>query len=948
MQINRVFLDWTRPALPNAAEYLINRFARRRICDLTDVVVVVPGGRAGRRLREWLVTLCTDRNLSLFPPDITTTGQFPELLYTAKQAFANSLTQQLAWAKALQQTSTDDLKLIMKDVPDRTDDPRWTELGALLQKQHRELAGEGLDFQQVVQIGSLLESFDEAARWTALSHVQAAYLQILNQLQLWDRQTARLYAIQHRECQADKQIVLVGAADMNSAMRQMLDQVADKVTALIVAPERFQNRFDSHGCIVPQVWQNVYVPLDEQHVLRADRPADQAQAVVHAIGQSKGQYSAEEITIGFPNESLVAQVQRQLKQCSLEGRWGPGTSIEATRPIQLLRCVIDLLQRKRFAQYAEFLRHPDVYHLLKQKGIEPISFLKHLDRYQTEYVPQTLDGRWPERLTDSSTNSENVASSTARSSTLNVLMQVYDFTAELLSPLQASDRKPLEWAEPILQFLHSVYGEFVVSVDDAQESKTLFACDCIRQTLEDFSHLPDQLAPKVSADQALLMVLSQISSQLIPAPLNADSIEMLGWLELPLDDAQCTILTYFNDGYVPAAIGSDLFLPNQLRSQLGLEDSDRMYARDTYALTALLQTKEFVRVIVGRHTDQGDPLTPSRLLFATDDEAIVRRALASFDDDQDPVEWNLPQRIPQLEQHRFEVPAPQAADEVSSLSVTDFRAYLACPYRFYLNRVLRLGPLRDDAAELGANSFGTFLHEVLDAFGQSVDRDSSDEITISNCLNDLLNESAQRWAMDRARPAVQVQLEQARHRLAKFAQAQAKRRREGWIIEASEFNVEDSVIHVDGERFTLKGRIDRIDRHEFTGKLAVLDYKTGDGGKCPEKAHRQADEWIDLQLPLYRHLLSQAYANQPTELGYVVLPKSAESKFLMAPWSAADFESADEVMYTIIRKIRDRQFWPPTTPPPAFSEDFAAICQDSVFDRQLAHVSVDDASSGGF
>jgi len=29
--------------------------------------------------------------------------------------------------------------------------------------------------------------------------------------------------------------------------------------------------------------------------------------------------------------------------------------------------------------------------------------------------------------------------------------------------------------------------------------------------------------------------------------------------------------------------------------------------------------------------------------------------------------------------------------------------------------------------------------------------------------------------------------------------------------------------------------------------------------------------------------------------------------------------------------IRDGVFWPPAAPPPAFCEDFAAICQDSLF-----------------
>ena len=58
--------------------------------------------------------------------------------------------------------------------------------------------------------------------------MQQDYLRLLDDLQLWDRQTARLYAIDYSLCRTDKEILLIGTTDMNVAMRLMLDQVADK------------------------------------------------------------------------------------------------------------------------------------------------------------------------------------------------------------------------------------------------------------------------------------------------------------------------------------------------------------------------------------------------------------------------------------------------------------------------------------------------------------------------------------------------------------------------------------------------------------------------------------------------------------------------------------------------------------------------------------------------
>ena len=137
----------------------------------------------------------------------------------------------------------------------------------MLQRQHRELAADELDFAKVAQRGQALASFRETRRWEFLSTVQSRYLAILDALGLWDQQTARLVAIERRECSSDKDILLVGTTDMNSATRHMLDQVADRVTALIHAPESLADRFDAHGCLVSGCLAG-----------HADRPADRAGA----------------------------------------------------------------------------------------------------------------------------------------------------------------------------------------------------------------------------------------------------------------------------------------------------------------------------------------------------------------------------------------------------------------------------------------------------------------------------------------------------------------------------------------------------------------------------------------------------------------------------------------------------------------------------------------------
>ena len=96
-------------------------------------------------------------------------------------------------------------------------------------------------------------------------------------------------------------------------------------------------------------------------------------------------------------------------------------------------------------------------------------------------------------------------------------------------------------------------------------------------------------------------------------------------------------------------------------------------------------------------------------------------------------------------------------------------------------------------------------------------------------------------------------------RLAIFAVKQAEYRADGWVTR----HVEVSATLAEGETLAGKplplqifGRIDRIDYHPDSGRWAIWDYKTSDGGAHPVRNHFQPKlGWTDLQLPLYRHLV---------------------------------------------------------------------------------------------
>lgn len=919
MPITRVFMDWGQPALPAVVEHLRARYQRGDLLDLDQVVLIFPGARAGRRLLELLVEQAEQHDLVLVPPHLRTVGQLPELLYESKRPFATDLVQQLAWVQALKDIGPDACRPFIPQLPSADDHANWMELGGLLQRQHRELAADALNFAAVARRGQALSGFHESPRWLFLSTVQERYLALLDELGLWDLQTARLFAIKHRECRTDKDILLVATTDMNVAMRQMLEQVADRVTAFVHAPAALADRFDEHGCLIPDAWQDARIDLQAGQMRIVQGPAEQADAVVSVIAGYDGRYRADEIVVGVLDEQLIPHLMRRLEQAQLPARWMVGKTVRETAPYRLLEALGNLVQRGRFTDLAALVRHPDVTAALASHGATG-DWLSQLDDYYHRHLPARI-GQWAGDPQEYAT-----------------LRRIGAHIEAVVRPVQRAPRSLAEWAPGIAQLLLAFYGDSVLTPDEPDSYYTLKSLEAVRAALGEFQQIPPQFAPTVSAAQAIKQLLKQVADTQLPSAHAPGQLELLGWLELPLDMAPALIATSFNEGCVPTSVNSDLFLPNTLRQQLELLDNRRRYARDAYALSVLLASRQNLTLIATRQTAAGDPLAPSRLAFATDPDTMARRALAFFRAEAGSPPRSAVPAAGTAGRSGFVVrrPAP-LGQPISAISVTAFRSYLACPYRFYLRHVLKLASMDDAAEELGPDTFGTLLHEVLKQLENESIRDETDPDRIRRFLHETLDRYvAENYGAEQL-PAVAVQLAQARARLDAFAVWQAERTRDGWRIAHVETPGGKPPARLNlgtGTSMTLYGRIDRIDQRD--DQWAILDYKTGDTPRTPQETHFKSNEWVDLQLPLYLMLAQTLDIEQPLQLGYIVLPRDvAKTGLLLAEWDDKMVSSAHERAREVALSIYNQEFWPPAAGTPEILTEYAAICQDQAFRRNL-------------
>ncbi len=251
------------------------------------------------------------------------------------------------------------------------------------------------------------------------------------------------------------------------------------------------------------------------------------------------------------------------------------------------------------------------------------------------------------------------------------------------------------------------------------------------------------------------------------------------------------------------------------------------------------------------------------------------------------------------------------------MSVSSFRTFLGSPYLFFLQRVLRVKTVDDRARELDPLRFGQLAHDALEVFGKKGPHDSEDAREIKAFLRATVDDLVGQRFGASPLPAIALQGEQLKRRLAAFASIQAERSRAGWRIQAVEWTpAELPVLEVDGQAMRINGRIDRIDVHA-DGRWAILDYKAGEKPGDPDKAHRRRDgTWIDLQLPLYRLLAQGLGRKGEPELGYCAIGKDEPGiRFVTADWTEAEIESALDVARDVVRRVRAREFWNPGRTP---------------------------------
>ncbi|MEC5126539.1 PD-(D/E)XK nuclease family protein [Verrucomicrobiales bacterium BCK34] len=939
---HRVFAGWDDSLLKATAAHLIQGHPAKGTLDLTSSLVIVPTKNAGRRLRETLAIRAAERGAAVFPPLVVT----PDFLFSPERlpAAAGSLpvaTSQIAqwlWTATLLKIPFADFRRVFPvDPVERS--LRWaSDTASELLAVKRLLAESELTFATA---GAILAEEDiEPGRWAELAEIEAIATKEIEACGFREESAAQFDAAANGQLDASiTSIFVCGVPDLRPIATKALDHLAKQhsLSILVHAPASEAAHFDRFGRPLPEAWldREIPVPSPETSIIRTGSTFDQAARAVEMLSDLED--PAKQAAIGIPEAGLSIPLAEALEKRGLKSYDPAGRAIAGEGIYYLIKTVAEVVDSQSFTAFRRLLNCPGaIDSILRRisKKDEKLSGTRLIARFD-ELIIKTM----PERLDD------------ARAGAKRQFSKYPEMTAAI-DWMQIWCRRFKE------ETFDKVLREFLISL---YEGKTLDASDITQSILtevaESLTSLSDDITATAKAFPKPLrevehfeMLLTMLKSRQVYPEREPDEVDLQGWIELLWEDAPRLIITGMNDHAVPESVVGHSFLPDTARRILGIPSNDDRFSRDAYFLTSMIHSRhrpgEEIKLLFGSTNSGGDPLRPSRLLFQCPIEELPGRTLQLFKEIDSDERTEAKSIAFQLK------PLPLESDNYvfQQLSPTSLKQYLSCPFRFYLAKGLKMERVETDKREMNAADFGNLVHNTLEFFARDEEaRQLTDAAEIKAYFFTEIDRQLSSQFGTRLSTPVIIQRESARKRLGWWAELEAQHREEGWIITEAEatFGTDEWPFQIGG--ITVKGRIDRVEKHPELG-TRVIDFKTFSPGsgtsrrtvdtyhltpiKRTESPGDYADwkrieneegkelRWTDLQLPLYCLAMAEKHPGTTIHAAYATLGKS-EAEIALDVWETLDerlLASAKKCAEGAVAAILAGQFWPPGDDAPPWDE----------------------------
>ncbi len=620
----------------------------------------------------------------------------------------------------------------------------------------------------------------------------------------------------------------VGGTHPQTGLRHLLDTLHQPVAALQPWPVMYQPIPKGRECLLhamflpanagrhwrqlsPEDWSSLSHTLTRLHWLEADDEQEESALIALILRESLAQPDTS-VALITPDRALAARVSRQLRYWELDIADSGGNSLLESYAVQLLLAFLQLLthSRQRAIDWLNLFHHPWL-RLSEGRGSRWQWAIEQLDlALRKTRSPQSLH-QLRKRASEAG---EEVAQSLFP--VLDVLEQAWHTVQghHATTRWQADD-----WLEAMRQLCH-------LPPELWQQRLQGETGQAFRQWLEAWDAACQHLAPLTLAQQRDILLAHIGQARFYRHSATHPRLHMLSPQEARMLSFDRVVLAGFNEGVWPSTPTPDPWLSRAMRMQVGLPMPERQIALSAHDIYGFLQAPQVF--LTRARKQQGAPQLASRWWQRL--HGLLQGHVPAHQGDATAHYRHLWRMLhPALAPVSRPAPAPVPAltDRPNRLSVSDIDLWQTDPYRLYAKHLLRLYTLDGWDNELTAADFGTWVHDLCEAYAQQqVDIRSEQER--ANWLNSQGTRLLQDWE---SLPAVQRFWWPRLQKLWPQFEAEHARRKKHLLHLAVEQKGQLTRPWGQGH-FTLTARADRLE-YTSTG-LTIIDYKTGTPPKPTE------------------------------------------------------------------------------------------------------------------
>lgn len=758
-------------------------------------------------------------------------------------ALSDNLETSLAMQGALSQINPQEFPTIFGEAKTSLSDAQLSALSKRILKLRSLCAESSKTISQVCDIMEG-EIFCDILKFRELAAIEGLFLKNIAQLgKICPSDAAILAAKNPSKKLAGAKIFALCLPDISELFVELIATLAEKNAAQteIFCMSQSREGFDNFGRPNCNFWCDKTIEISNSQIETFADCRTQAKAIANFA--QKLSKPSEELAISCAGGESELAVISELKNAGLDAFSPAGQKLSQGSVFVFLRLLKNYFDDPSFFNFCALVRTEQILNFLKTD-------------FDCEFVKSTLDKFLGLKLAQNLKSAIDLANRDSKERKL----------FEALARLLQSNPDSLSNIEYIL---NTVYRDF-----ETQDPIAVDALASIFNTIQNYKICAKKFGTQTES-QTLSNILEFADARVFNQSRQSGQIYIKNWLEIFWTNEEKIIAADFNEGKVPEKEPSDAFMTDSLRRKLNIRDSHFRHARDAYlAQTLISKRRSDILFFVPKTDFNKDDQRPSRLLLQVPKSELPERAKLLFGEALTPKSsvhfeklWDI--SIPKI-------PLP------TYLGATDFKAYLECPFEFYLKKFMRLETFDAFKNEADARDVGTIMHAVLQNLK---DFESEDDGEIFAFLSQKLDLEFDK-AFGFSPPAsAKFQKHFLRQRLRNASVLESLHRRAGWRTIATEVDYTNLEIG----KFKVKARIDRIDE-DARGNLMVIDYKTIDNpylraGVSPaEAAHLKRQkkdapnnyDWKDLQLPLYTESVARKFGKENVWCAYFLMAASVE------------------------------------------------------------------------